>query len=250
MLELKGVSLTVEGETKTQILKDIDLKLQNKKIYAVTGPNGSGKSSLARVIMGITPPTSGHILLDGQDITGLGITERARLGIGYAFQNPPRFKGIKVSELLKLSLPEEAPPADTCDLLYSVGLCSQEYLGRDMDARLSGGEIKRIEIATVLARDLKLAVFDEPEAGIDLWSFRQLAETFREMHEKSDTTIVIISHQERILELADEIILIANGGIDRTIPREQILKKGFVNELCRCSVNCGVRGKENARCVG
>ena len=248
MLELKGIDLSVEGGSKVRILKNIDLNLLEKKIYAITGPNGSGKSSLARIIMGITKPSSGTILFNGQDITQMEITERARLGIGYAFQNPPRFKGIKVRDILNLALPDKSEKGKACDLLYSVGLCSQEYIDRDMDASLSGGEIKRIEIASILARNLKLAVFDEPEAGIDLWSFHRLAETFKDMHEKKDTTIVIISHQERILELADEIILMADGGIERNIPKEEILKKGFVDDLCACRAGCGIRGKENAEC--
>jgi Fe-S cluster assembly ATP-binding protein len=250
MLELNGINLNTEGEHKVQILKNIDLKLLDKKIYAITGPNGSGKSSLARIIMGISRPTSGTIIFNGHDITQMNITERARLGIGYAFQNPPKFKGIKVRQLLDISLGDKSGNGKICDLLYNVGLCSQEYLNRDMDANLSGGEIKRIEIATILARNLKLAVFDEPEAGIDLWSFHRLAETFNDMHQKTDTTIMIISHQERILELADEIILMAEGGIERNIPKEEILKKGFVDDLCACRANCGIRGKENVKCVG
>lgn len=244
MLELQGIDLNVEAETKVQILKHINLTLINKKIYAITGPNGSGKSSLARVIMGITKPTAGKIMYDGKDITETGITERARMGIGYAFQHPPRFKGIKVRDILTLSKGDKSDQRGVCDLLYSVGLCSQDYLGRDLDSSLSGGEIKRVEIATILAQNLKLAVFDEPEAGIDLWSFQRLAETFKEMHEATDTTIVIISHQERILELADEIILMADGTIKRNIPKEEILKKGFVDDLCACQANCGKRGME------
>lgn len=250
MLELKEISLSVEGIKKVDILKKIDLKLLEKKIYVITGPNGSGKSSLARIIMGIAKPTSGKIIFNGQDITQMDISERAHLGIGYAFQSPPRFKGIKVRELLNLSMSGRGEEEKICDLLYSVGLCSQDYLDRDMDSRLSGGEIKRIEIATILARNLKVAVFDEPEAGIDLWSFHRLAETFKEMHEKTNTTIVLISHQERILELADEILLVANGGIERNIPKEEILKKGFVDNLCACRANCGKVGEQNAKCIG
>ncbi|MGE4484333.1 MAG: ABC transporter ATP-binding protein [Oscillospiraceae bacterium] len=249
MLELNGINLNIEGGNKVQILKNIDLKLYDKKIYVITGPNGSGKSSLARIIMGISAPTSGAVIFNGQDITQMNITQRALLGIGYAFQNPPRFKGIKVRDILNLAAASDSDKGKICDLLYSVGLCSQEYIDRDMDASLSGGEIKRIEIASILARNLKLAVFDEPEAGIDLWSFHRLAETFREMHEKTDTTIVIISHQERILELADEIILMADGGIERNIPKEEILKKGFVDDLCACRAGCGIRGKEHVKCI-
>jgi Fe-S cluster assembly ATP-binding protein len=173
----------------------------------------------------------------------MSITERARLGIGYAFQHPPRFKGIKVRDLLNLSLQNKPGDEKICDLLYNVGLCSQEYLDRDMDARLSGGEIKRIEIAAILARNLKLAVFDEPEAGIDLWSFHRLADTFRDMHEKTGTTIVIISHQERILELADEIILMAGGRIERNIPKEEILKRALWTTCAHAAQTAGLGGK-------
>jgi Fe-S cluster assembly ATP-binding protein len=246
MLELKDITLRLEdGRT---ILDHVGVTLQDKKIYAVTGPNGSGKSSLARVIMGLQAPTAGRILLDGQDITDTDITGRARLGVGYAFQNPPRFKGIKVSELLKLAGggPDQA---GICDMLFSVGLCAQDYLNRDADATLSGGEAKRIEIATVLARSLKLAVFDEPEAGIDLWSFQRLADTFREMHSKTDTTIVIISHQERILELADEILLMKDGHLS-PVPHEEILAADNSDARCQCRQNCGKRGQENAECAG
>ncbi len=233
MIELRGIGF--KAQSGADILKDVNLKLENKKIYAVTGPNGSGKSSLANIIMGIMTPSGGSVLLDGEDITALDITERARKGIGYAFQNPPRFKGIKVKDMLAMASPGKKP---VCDLLFAVGLCSRDYLGRDMDATLSGGEMKRIEIATVLARDLKVAVFDEPEAGIDLWSFKKLAETFTEMHEKTDTTIVIISHQERILSLADEIILMSKGSARQNVPADEIFKKGLAEADCICRPNC------------
>lgn len=247
MLELRGITLKLDGKD-APILNGINITLQEKKIYAVTGPNGSGKSSLARVIMGLQQPTAGSILLSGQDITDMDITERARLGIGYAFQHPPRFKGIKVDELLKLAA-GTTNKNSICDMLYSVGLCAQDYLNRDADGTLSGGEAKRIEIATVLARNLKLAVFDEPEAGIDLWSFQKLADTFREVHEKTDTTIVIISHQERILELADEILLMSGGTLSR-IPREEILTDDGADTRCRCRLSCGKTEDQNAECVG
>ncbi len=250
MLELKNITLQAEGANKLQILKRVSLQLPDKKIIAITGPNGSGKSSLARVIMGIAKPTAGSILLDGEDITELGITERAQRGIGYAFQTPPHFKGIRVREILNLAMKDNPQGPKVCDLLYGVGLCSQEYINRDMDASLSGGEMKRIEIATVLACNLKLAVFDEPEAGIDLWSFHQLAETFKDMHKKTDTTIVIISHQERILELADEIILLSGGAVLRNMSKEEILKSSFADDPCACRANCGKRGQEDAECVG
>jgi Fe-S cluster assembly ATP-binding protein len=243
MLELKDIRLRI-GET--DILGGISLKLEDKKIYAVTGPNGSGKSSLAQVIMGIQQPTSGSIWLDGEDMTEMGITERARLGVGYAFQNPPRFKGIKVKELMALSA--GADSQKVCDLLFSVGLCSRDYLERDVDATLSGGEIKRIEIASVLARDLKVAVFDEPEAGIDLWSFQKLAETFKAMHGKLNTTIIIISHQERILELADEILLLSEGVIKRHVPKDALWRRG-ITDGCGCSEECGKLEVQDAQCA-
>ncbi len=250
MLEIQKVSLEIEGKSGVEILKDIDLKFLDKKIYVITGPNGGGKSSLAKIIMGIYNPTSGKILLDGQDVTTMNITERARLGIGYAFQNPPRFKGIKVKELLKMAASFNPEKVNICDLLFNVGLCAQDYLERDVDASLSGGEMKRIEIATVLARNLKLAVFDEPEAGIDLWSFQKLAETFRNIHAAYDTTIVIISHQERIMELADEIILMSNGMISAQSERDIILAGILNNDACECSTKCEKGVGQNVECAG
>lgn len=244
MLELKGIGF--KAENGPVILNDVDLAFAEKKIYAVTGPNGSGKSTLANIIMGIARPTSGSIILDGRDITDADITERARMGIGYAFQNPPRFKGIKVKDMLALAAPEKKGAA--CDILYNVGLCSRDYIGRDMDATLSGGEMKRIEIATVLARNLNVAVFDEPEAGIDLWSFQKLAETFMDMHEKTNTTIIIISHQERILNLADEIILVTKGEVRQNVPKGEILKKGS-GDHCLCRPNCERTDYADAECT-
>ena len=249
MLELQKVSLQLEGD-KGEILKNINLKFYDKKIYVVTGPNGGGKSSLAKIIMGVYNPTSGKILLDGQEITHLTITERARLGIGYAFQSPPRFKGIKVKDLLKMAASHNPEKVNICDLLYNVGLCAQDYLERDVDSSLSGGEMKRIEIATVLARNLKLAVFDEPEAGIDLWSFQKLAETFKNIHMQYDTAIIIISHQERIMELADEIIIMSNGTISAQSERDIILAKILNNDTCLCSTKCAKGIGQNAECIG
>jgi Fe-S cluster assembly ATP-binding protein len=250
MLEIQNVSLGLDEDKGVEILKEINLKFYEKMIYVITGPNGGGKSSLAKLIMGVYNPTSGKILLDGQDITNMNISERASLGIGYAFQNPPRFKGIKVKELLNMAASRNPEKINICDLLYDVGLCAQDYLNRDVDASLSGGEMKRIEIATVLARNLKLAVFDEPEAGIDLWSFQKLAETFRNIHQKYDTTIVIISHQERIMELADEIILMSNGTISAQSERDTILAGILNNDACLCSTNCAKGGNPNAQCAG
>ncbi|TGE38458.1 ATP-binding cassette domain-containing protein [Desulfosporosinus fructosivorans] len=250
MLDIQGVSLEIEGNKGTEILKSINLKFYNKKIYVVTGPNGGGKSSLAKVIMGVYNPTSGRILLNGQDITYSTITERARLGIGYAFQSPPRFKGIKVRDLLNMAASHNPENVNICDLLYNVGLCAQDYLDRDVDSSLSGGEMKRIEIATVLARNLKVAVFDEPEAGIDLWSFQKLAETFKTIHEQYDTTIIIISHQERIMELADEIIIMSNGSISAQSERDVILAGILNSDTCLCSTKCEKGVGQNVECIG
>ena len=250
MLEIQNVSLEIEGNKGVEILKDINLKFYEKKIYVVTGPNGGGKSSLAKIIMGIYNPTSGKIFLDEQDITEMNITDRARLGIGYAFQSPPRFKGIKVKDLLKMAASHNPEKINICDLLFDVGLCAQDYLNRDVDSSLSGGEMKRIEIATVLAQNLKLAVFDEPEAGIDLWSFQKLAETFKNIHMKYNTTIVIISHQERIMALADEIILMSNGRISAQSERDIILAGILNNDTCACSSKCEKGVGQNAECIG
>lgn len=239
MLEIKDLEFAVEKDGKDfKILKDINLSFNSNKIYVITGPNGSGKSTLAKLIMGIEKPTSGSILFDGKDITNMDITARAKMGIGYAFQNPPRFKGIKVKDLLEMSINKSA---DVCEVLHDVGLCAQDYLEREIDASLSGGELKRIEIASIIARDLKVAVFDEPEAGIDLWSFQRLSETFKKIHEKYDTTIIIISHQERIINLSDEVVLISEGKIKEITTKEVILKD-FEDK----SFNC--EHKENCEC--
>lgn len=240
MLDIKNLTLEVEDVEGTfKILDDTSLELDKKKLYVITGPNGSGKSSLAKAIMGIYRPTTGNILFEGQDITDLSITERAKLKIGYSFQQPPRFKGITVEELLKLSWQNGGQEdIELCDLLLDVGLCAQDYLHRQVDASLSGGELKRIELATVLARQLKLAIFDEPEAGIDLWSFQRLAETFEMIHEKYDTTIMIISHQERILNLADEVIVMNEGKIAEIISSEDFLSKIAQDADCRCRQGC------------
>ena len=250
MLDIQGLSLEIEGDKGTEILKDISLKFYDKKIYVITGPNGGGKSSLAKIIMGVYNPTSGKILLDGQEITYLTISERARLGIGYAFQSPPRFKGITVRDLLKMAASHNPEKVNICDLLYNVGLCSQDYLDRDVDSSLSGGEMKRIEIATVLARNLKIAVFDEPEAGIDLWSFQKLAETFKNIHKQYATTIILISHQERIMELADEIIIMSNGMITAQSEKDIILAGILKNDDCLCSTQCAKGAGKNAECIG
>ncbi len=247
MLELHNISFNVQTEDSEpfDVLSNISLKLEDNLSYVFTGPNGGGKSSLAKIIMGIYQPTSGSIFLDGEDITGLNITERAKKGIGYAFQQPPRFKGITVSELLSISSGSNYSMKE-CSNLYKVGLCPQDYLKREMNSSLSGGEMKRIEIATLLARKLKFAIFDEPEAGIDLWSFGKLTETFQDIKEQHDTTLIIISHQERILNLADEIILIADGKIQRTGPKSELLPSLLNNPDCSCNYNCQERSENHA----
>ena len=210
MLELKNVSYTTpEGKT---ILKNVSLQISDRFV-AVTGPNGSGKSTLAKLIAGIYTPTSGQILLDGEDITNLSITDRARHGVSFAFQQPVRFKGITVKDLISLASGKKINVSEACQYLSEVGLCAKDYINRYVDASLSGGELKRIEIAMINARGTKLSVFDEPEAGIDLWSFNNLIQVFRNMYERTKGTILIISHQERILDIADKVIVIAGGEV-------------------------------------
>lgn len=248
MLVLDNISLTMKDkDEQVEILSSINLTLEDRKFYVITGPNGGGKSSLAKVIMGILKPTSGRIFFDDQDITAFGIADRARLGIGYAFQQPPRFKGITVSELLQLSV-GKGKQLSGCNHLHEVGLCPKDYLDREVNASLSGGELKRIEIASLLSRDLKIALFDEPEAGIDLWSFTRLTEAFRYMHKKSNATTVIISHQERILDLADEIILLADGKVQEKGDKDMILPK-ILNE-CVCNKECLEREDALNECLG
>lgn len=224
MLELKNVSFGVsdDGGTK-EIIKNVSFTVEDGSFAVITGPNGGGKSTLARLIMGIAKPDSGHILLDGQDITALDITERAKLGISFALQQPVRFKGIHVIDLLRLASGRELTVSAACEFLSAVGLCARDYIDREVNASLSGGELKRIEIATVLARNTKVSVFDEPEAGIDLWSFQSLIKVFEHMQESTHGSIIIISHQERILDIADKIILIANGSVEQQGTRDEIL---------------------------
>jgi len=221
MLELKNVFVSAK-EDDFEIINNVNLTLDKKKIYVVTGPNGGGKTSLAKAIMGIYPVSGGEIFLDGKDITDSSITERANMGIGYAFQAPPRFKGLRVRDLLSIAA-REKDEGKLFSLLADVGLCAQDYIDRELNASFSGGELKRVEIASILARELRVALFDEPEAGIDLWSFQRLTETFKQLNEISETTIVIISHQERILRLADEVILICGGKITDITSPDKIL---------------------------
>ena len=230
MLEFKNVSYeTPEGKV---ILRDVSLKIDDRFV-AVTGPNGSGKSTMAKLIAGIYTPTSGQILLDGVDITELSITERAKAGISFAFQQPVRFKGITVKELISIASGKNISVAEACAYLSEVGLCAKDYVNREVDGSLSGGELKRIEIAMINARGTKLSVFDEPEAGIDLWSFNNLIQVFRNMYEKTKGTILIISHQERILDIADKIIVIADGRVAAYGTKNEILP-----ELLNAQVGC------------
>ncbi len=225
MLELQHITFNVgEGNDQKTIINDLSLTIENGKFVVITGPNGSGKSTLARIIMGIEKPSSGRILFDGQDVTDMSLTDRAKLGISFALQQPVRFKGIRVHDLLRLASGKELSISDACDYLSEVGLCARDYIDREINSSLSGGELKRIEIATLLARKTKLSVFDEPEAGIDLWSFQNLIRIFENMRrEIKDSSIVIISHQERILNIADEIVLISNGQIQKTGSAQDIL---------------------------
>ncbi len=214
MLELQHINYTVPAADggKTEILKDVSFSV-SERFVAITGPNGSGKSTLAKIIAGIVTPTSGRVLLDGQDITDLSVTDRARLGVSFAFQQPVRFKGITVKDLISLAAGTNISVAAACEYLSEVGLCAKEYINREVNASLSGGELKRIEIAMINARGTKLSVFDEPEAGIDLWSFNNLIRVFEKMHERAGGSILIISHQERILDIADKIVVIADGRV-------------------------------------
>lgn len=225
MLELKDISFQVNDETADkEILKNINLKIEDRFV-AITGPNGGGKSTLAKLIAGIVIPTSGQILLDGEDITGLSITERARKGISFAFQQPVRFKGLTVKDLITLASGKDISISQACSYLSEVGLCAKDYIDREVNDSLSGGELKRIEIAMIIARGTKLSIFDEPEAGIDLWSFNNLIQVFENMYRKINGSILIISHQERILNIADRIIVIADGEVSAAGSREEVLPK-------------------------
>ena len=239
MLELKNLSFTSDADgTNTEIIRNLNLTVEDNKFVVITGPNGGGKSTLAKLIAGIVKSTEGQILFDGTDITDLSITDRARLGIGFAFQQPVRFKGLTVLDLLRIAAGKTLSVSDACQYLSEVGLCAKDYIHREVNASLSGGELKRVEIATVLARDVKLALFDEPEAGIDLWSFQNLIRIFEKMrHPEKKRTILVISHQERILNIADEIIVLADGKVLKKGTRDEIMPEitgtNYATDVCR-----------------
>ena len=230
MLELQNINFSAGGK---HILKDVSYTLDSGKFVAITGPNGSGKSTLAKIIMGVDKPDSGKILFEGKDITDMPIDERARAGIAFAFQQPVRFKGVTVHDLLNLSSKSQLSFNEVCDVLANVGLCANGYVDREVSGDLSGGELKRIEIASVLLRRAKLTIFDEPEAGIDLWSFNNLISVFNQMQQDMAGSIVVISHQERILRIADEIILLTDGHIEKVVPKGQPLEKLLTMHACR-----------------
>lgn len=233
MLELKNISFKRDNK---QILDNISLTIDTNKFIAITGPNGSGKSTLAKIIMGILTPDSGSIFFDGKDITKMSITDRAKLGIGFAFQQPVKFKGLTVKDLIELAAGGKVTLDEACNYLSDVGLCAREYIYREINSKLSGGELKRIEIATVVLRGAKLTIFDEPEAGIDLWSFNNLIEIFEKLSEEIKGSTIIISHQERILKIADEIVLMKAGKIEKVGTSSDILENEILNKEC-CKLN-------------
>lgn len=237
MLELKNISFRRDNK---QILDNVSLKLDDDKFVVITGPNGSGKSTLAKIIMGIEKPDSGQILLDGKDITNLPINERAKNGIGFAFQQPVRFKGITVYDLIKLSAGKDINKGEACNILSKVGLCANEYVDREISSALSGGELKRIEIASVAVRNSKVTVFDEPEAGIDLWSFNNLIKVFTDMRQSLKGTTIIISHQEKIINIADDLILLADGKVEKMGSKEEMFDKVQKDRAC-----CKLEGGNN-----
>ena len=248
MLELKDVSFQVaEGSGDKEIIRGVSLLVPENKLVVITGPNGGGKSTLARLIAGIEKPTEGRIIFKGEDITDRSITDRARLGIAYAFQQPVRFKGIKVLDLIRIAAGKRLSAAGACEYLSAVGLCARDYIDREVNASLSGGELKRIEIATVLARGAALSVFDEPEAGIDLWSFQNLIEVFERMRKTvQNSSILIISHQERILNIADEIVMIKDGRVEKQGTRSEILPQlmGTSSAVSECHMISGKGGAD------
>ncbi len=239
MLELKNICFTRDNK---KILDDINIKMDDNKFIVITGPNGSGKSTLAKIIMGIENQDKGQVILDGKDISKESIDKRAKSGIGFAFQQPVKFKGITVYDLLKLSAEKDINRKEACDILSKVGLCAKEYVDREVNGSLSGGELKRIEIASVALRNAKLTIFDEPEAGIDLWSFNNLIKIFEDMREVIKGTILIISHQEKILNIADEIILLNNGKIEKIGKKSEVMESIMKTEKKGC---CKIGGNNN-----
>lgn len=238
LLELKDICFTRDNK---KILDNVSLNIDSQKFIAITGPNGSGKSTIAKIIMGIEKADSGKIILDGQDITDMPINERAKLGIGFAFQQPVKFKGLTVYDLLKIAANKNITRKEACECLAQVGLCAKEYVDREVNSSLSGGELKRIEIANIVLRQAKLTIFDEPEAGIDLWSFNNLIQVFESIRENIKGTTIVISHQERILKIADEVILMRNGQIEKITTADEILSEEVVEKQC-CKLKNG--GKE------
>lgn len=234
MLELQNINFEREGK---KILNNINLKIDTNKFIAITGPNGSGKSTLAKIIMGIEKPDSGKIIFQEKDITNMPIEERANLGMSFAFQQPVKFKGITVYDLLRIASKKQITKKEACEILSQVGLCAKEYVDREVNGSLSGGELKRIEIATVAVRQTKLTLFDEPEAGIDLWSFNNLIEIFEKMREIVKGTTLIISHQERILEIADQVILMKNGQIEKIETSEEFMRNNVSKICCKIKNN-------------
>ncbi len=245
MLEIKNLCYKVEdeGDTTKEIIDHLNLKVDDGKFIVITGPNGGGKSTLAKLIMGVNQLTSGQIIFDGEDISEKNITERAKLGISFAFQAPVHFKGIRVIDLLRLAAGKNISVAAACEYLSQVGLCAKDYVEREVNSSLSGGELKRIEIATVLARGTKLSIFDEPEAGIDLWSFQNLIKVFENMRKTVNGTIIVISHQERILNIADEIVVIENGKVKTQGPKDELLPT-LLGTSAAASIACEKLGGE------